>query len=130
MTLFLSFSGYLLPWDQLSLWAVTIGASMVEAVPPQIVGTTLNLIVRGAPEFGAGGLLRFYLLHVVLLPPVGIIALSVHYYKVVIHGHSLPPEAEAVGEDTAKRIPMDSAGLLHAQDPHPRVVLRHRADRR
>jgi len=56
---------------------------------------------------GAGGLLRFYLLHVVLLPAVGVIALSVHYYKVVIHGHSLPPEAEAVGEDTAKRIPME-----------------------
>jgi quinol-cytochrome oxidoreductase complex cytochrome b subunit len=107
VTLFLSFSGYLLPWDQLSLWAVTIGASMVEAFPPQVVGTTLNLIVRGAPEFGAGGLLRFYLLHVVLLPMVGVIALSVHYYKVVIHGHSLPPEAEAVGEDTAKRIPME-----------------------
>ena len=108
VTLFLSFSGYLLPWDQLSLWAVTIGASMVEAFPPQIVGTTLNLLVRGAPEFGAGGLLRFYLLHVVLLPAVGVIALSVHYYKVVIHGHSLPPESEAVGEDTAKRVPMEN----------------------
>ena len=59
ITAVLSFSGYLLPWDQLSLWAVTIGASMAEAAPPEIVGQTLNLIVRGAPEFGAGGLLRF-----------------------------------------------------------------------
>ncbi len=108
VTLILSFSGYLLPWDQLSLWAVTIGASMVEAAPPEVVGQTLNLLVRGAPEFGAGGLLRFYLLHVVLLPAVGVVALSIHYYKVVIHGHSLPPEAEAVGEDTAKRVPMES----------------------
>jgi quinol-cytochrome oxidoreductase complex cytochrome b subunit len=108
VTLILSFSGYLLPWDQLSLWAVTIGASMVEAAPPEVVGRTLNLIVRGAPEFGAGGLLRFYLLHVVLLPALGVIFLSVHYYKVVIHGHSLPPEAETVGEDTAKRVPMES----------------------
>jgi quinol-cytochrome oxidoreductase complex cytochrome b subunit len=107
VTLILSFSGYLLPWDQLSLWAVTIGASMVEKAPPEVVGRNLNLIVRGAPEFGAGGLLRFYLLHVLALPLVGIIAFGVHYYKVILHGHSLPPGAEDVGVDTAKRIPME-----------------------
>ena len=108
VTLVLSFSGYLLPWDQLSLWAVTIGASMAEAIPPEIVGRNINLLVRGAPEFGANGLLRFYLLHVVALPLAGIVAFGVHYYKVIHHGHSLPPEAEKVGEDTAKRVPMDS----------------------
>ena len=108
VTMVLSFSGYLLPWDQLSLWAVTIGASMVEAIPPEVVGRSVNLLVRGAPEFGANGLLRFYLLHVVALPLAGIVAFGVHYYKVIHHGHSLPPEAEKVGEDTAKRVPMDS----------------------
>lgn len=108
VTLFLSFSGYLLPWDQLSLWAVTIGASMAEAVPPEVVGRNLNLLVRGAPEFGANGLLRFYLLHVVGLPLIGLIAFGVHYYKVIIHGHSLPPEDEEVGQDTARRVPMDT----------------------
>jgi quinol-cytochrome oxidoreductase complex cytochrome b subunit len=106
VTLVLSFSGYLLPWDQLSLWAVTIGASMVEAAPPEIVGKTLNLIVRGAPEFGANGLLRFYLVHVLFLPLVGVIAFGVHYYKVILHGHSLPPGDEEVGVDTAKRVPL------------------------
>jgi quinol-cytochrome oxidoreductase complex cytochrome b subunit len=108
VTLILSFSGYLLPWDQLSLWAVTIGASMVEAIPPEVVGRTVNLLVRGSPEFGANGLLRFYLLHVIGLPLAGIIALGVHYYKVILHGHSLPPEAEDVGVDTAKRVPVES----------------------
>jgi quinol-cytochrome oxidoreductase complex cytochrome b subunit len=107
VTLVLSFSGYLLPWDQLSLWAVTIGASMVEAIQPQAVGDIANLIVRGGPQFNEGGLLRWYLAHVLLLPIVGIVALGVHYYKVVLHGHSLPPEAEPVGEDTAKRVPTD-----------------------
>jgi quinol-cytochrome oxidoreductase complex cytochrome b subunit len=107
VTLLLSFSGYLLPWDQLSLWAVTIGASMVEAVQPQALGDALNLIVRGGPQFNEGGLLRWYLAHILLLPLVGIIFTGVHYYKVVIHGHGLPPEAEPVGEDTAKRVPMD-----------------------
>jgi quinol-cytochrome oxidoreductase complex cytochrome b subunit len=106
-TLILSFSGYLLPWDQLSLWAVTIGASMVEAIPPQQVGDVVNLIVRGGPLFNAGGLLRWYLLHIIGLPIALIVALCVHYYKVIIHGHSLPPNAEAIGEDTAKRTPTD-----------------------
>jgi ubiquinol-cytochrome c reductase cytochrome b subunit len=107
VTLFLSFSGYLLPWDQLAFWAVTIGTSMAEAAPPQVVGTNVNLLLRGAPDIGAGGLLRFYLLHVFALPLITSIFIGVHYYKVVLHGHSLPPREEEVGKDTAKRVPMD-----------------------
>jgi ubiquinol-cytochrome c reductase cytochrome b subunit len=105
-TLVLSFSGYLLPWDQLSYWAVTVAVSAAEAAPPaDIVGTNINLLVRGAPEFGPGGLLRWYLLHVLVLPLLLGIFFFVHYYKVVLHGHSLPPGREKVGEDTAKRVP-------------------------
>jgi ubiquinol-cytochrome c reductase cytochrome b subunit len=105
VTLGLSFSGYLLPWDQLAFWAVTIGTSMADAAP--VLGPTVNLLLRGAPDIGAGGLLRFYLLHVVLLPLVGIIFVAVHYYKVVRWGLSLPPELEAVGDDSARKVPPD-----------------------
>ena len=105
ITGFLSFSGYLLPWDQLALWAVTIGASMAEATP--VVGDQVNLLLRGAPELGANGLLRFYLLHVLALPALLFVFFGVHYYKVVIHGHSLPPKKETIGEDSAKRVPLD-----------------------
>lgn len=105
LTGLLSFTGYLLPWDQLALWAVTIGASMAEATP--VIGEQVNLIVRGAPELGANGLLRFYLAHVILLPILLFIFTGVHYYKVIIHGHSLPPRVENIGEDTAKRVPLD-----------------------
>ncbi len=87
---------------------MTIGTSMAEAAPPEIVGANLNLLLRGAPDIGAGGLLRFYLLHVFALPLVTIIFLGVHYYKVVLHGHSLPPGREDVGTDTAKRVPLDN----------------------
>lgn len=107
-TLFLSFSGYLLPWDQLAFWAVTIGTSMAEAAPPEVVGTNVNLLLRGSPDIGAGGLLRFYLLHVFAVPLITAIFIGVHYYKVIIHGHSLPPRTEDVGQDSAKRVPMDS----------------------
>jgi len=105
ITGFLSFSGYLLPWDQLSLWAVTIGASMAEATP--VVGDQVNLLLRGAPELGANGLLRFYLLHVLALPALLFVFFGVHYYNVVIHAHSLPPQKENIGEDSAKRVPLD-----------------------
>ncbi|MFN8494199.1 MAG: cytochrome b N-terminal domain-containing protein [Caldilineaceae bacterium] len=107
MTLFLSFSGYLLPWDQLAFWAVTIGTSMADAVPPQIVGATVNLLARGAPDIGANGLLRFYLLHVFFLPLLLILFFFVHYYKVVHFGISLPAQEEEVGQDTASRVPAD-----------------------
>ena len=105
ITGFLSFTGYLLPWDQLALWAVTIGASMAEATP--LIGEQANLIMRGGPEMGANGLLRFYMAHVLMLPILLFIFTGVHYYKVIIHGHSLPPRSENIGEDTAKRVPLD-----------------------
>jgi quinol-cytochrome oxidoreductase complex cytochrome b subunit len=105
VTLFLSFSGYLLPWDQLAFWAVTIGTSMADAVPG--IGPQINLLLRGAPDIGAGGLLRFYLFHVVLFPLIGIIFVAVHYYKVVRYGISLPPGMEAVGEDSARKVAPD-----------------------
>jgi ubiquinol-cytochrome c reductase cytochrome b subunit len=93
LTLFLSFFGYLLPWDQLAYWAVTIGTSMGEAAP--FVGRELNLLLRGAPDIGAGGLLRAYLLHVILLPLAAILVISIHYYKVAReHGISLPANVE------------------------------------
>jgi ubiquinol-cytochrome c reductase cytochrome b subunit len=89
LTLLLSFSGYLLPWDQLAYWAVTIGTSMADAAP--LIGTQINLILRGAPDIAANGLLRFYLLHVVLVPLGLILFLSIHYYKVGReHGISQP----------------------------------------
>jgi len=89
ITMFLSFSGYLLPWDQLAYWAVTVGTSMAEAAP--LVGNQLNLLLRGAPDIAADGLLRFYLIHVVLLPLAAVLVISIHYYKVSReHGISLP----------------------------------------
>lgn len=107
VTLFLSFSGYLLPWDQLAFWAVTIGTSMAEAVPPQVIGETVNLLARGAPDIGANGLMRFYLLHVLFLPLILILFFFVHYYKVVHFGISLPANEEEVGQDTANKVPAD-----------------------
>lgn len=103
VTLVLSFSGYLLPWDQLAYWAVTIGTSMAESGP--LVGPQINLLLRGAVDIWAGGLLRFYLLHVLFLPLLAILFISVHYYKVAReHFISLPASVEEGDmEPAAKR---------------------------
>lgn len=108
LTLLLSFSGYLLPWDQLAYWALTVFLSGAEAAPaPPVVNQNVLLVLQGGPSLGANGLLRWYLFHVLLMPLLLGIFFFVHYYKVVLHGLSLPPGREEIGEDTAKRVPRD-----------------------
>ncbi len=80
LTLVLSFSGYLLPWDQLAYWAVTIGSSMADATP--LLGDAINKLVRGSVDVGGQTLLRFYLLHIFMLPSIALALISVHYYAV------------------------------------------------
>lgn len=113
ITLFLSFSGYLLPWDQLAYWAVTVGTSMADAAP--LFGAQINLLLRGAPDIAANGLLRFYLLHVVLLPLAAILLISIHYYKVsrehgisqpaAIDEGNVPPEVKKAAKQRVDYIP-------------------------
>ena len=98
ITAWLSFSGYLLPWDQLAYWAVTVGSSITESGP--VVGPAINMIMRGAPDIGTGGLLRFYLQHVILFPLLAILFISIHYYKVSReHSISLPAVVEETEMD-------------------------------
>ena len=109
LTLFLSFFGYLLPWDQLAYWAVTIGTSMGEAAP--LIGNELNLLLRGAPDIGAGGLLRAYLLHIILLPLLAVLVLSIHYYKVA-REHGISQPARFVEGDVSPEVKKDSKRRL------------------
>ncbi len=107
LVLFLSFSGYLLPWDQLAYWAVTIGTSLADKIPPAALGAWLKSIFLGGPEVSGDTLLRFYLLHVLLVPLIAAVFFAVHYFKVVRAGISLPSAEEEVGRDTAKRVPVE-----------------------
>ena len=118
LTLLLTFSGYLLPWDQLAYWAVTIGTSMADGVP--WIGAGLRDLLRGAAEIGGDGLLRFYQFHVVLLPLLAAILLGVHYYRVArIHSISLPARVEegdlpeASRRDALRRIDFLPHLLIH-----------------
>jgi quinol-cytochrome oxidoreductase complex cytochrome b subunit len=66
LTLFLSFTGYLLPWDQLAYWAVTVGTNIASAVP--LVGPKIRELMLGGRTIDQPTLIRFYALHVIMLP--------------------------------------------------------------
>lgn len=80
LTLLLSFSGYLLPWDQLALWAVTVGTNMAGFVP--VVGDQVKFGLLAGKEVTANTLLRFYVLHVLFFPFVIVIFMAVHFWRV------------------------------------------------
>ncbi len=79
-TLGFSFTGYLLPWDQLSYWAVTVGTNLVNYVP--IAGTTIRDLLIGGDQINQTTLLRFYVLHVAVLPAALGLFLMVHIWRV------------------------------------------------
>ena len=100
LTLLLSFTGYLLPWDQLAIWAITVGSNMAGATP--LIGTQgpgaallkigdIALVTStddarfgllGGRFVGAGALLRFYVLHCVGIPLVAAFLMAVHFWRV------------------------------------------------
>lgn len=79
LTLLLSFTGYLLPWDQLAYWAVTVGTSMAGFVP--VVGDIIKKVLIGGFDVGSETLLRFYVLHVAVLPFLIIFTLMIHLWR-------------------------------------------------
>ena len=80
LTLLLSFTGYLLPWDQLALWAITVGTNMVGSAP--VLGDSVVFVMRGGFEVGPNALIRFYTLHVIGLPLVAAIFMTVHFWRI------------------------------------------------
>ena len=81
LTVILSnFTGYLLPWDQLSYWAITVSTSMLEYFP--LVGNWMVGMVRGGPDVGSATLLNFYTFHTGILPVLLLILMSYHFWRV------------------------------------------------
>jgi cytochrome b6 len=80
ITLLLSYTGYLLPWDQLAFWAVTVGSNIAQAVP--LVGGKMRFLLLGGHTVNANALLRFYVLHCVVLPLVAVMLVSIHFWRI------------------------------------------------
>ena len=79
ITLLLSFTGYLLPWDQLAYWAVTVGTAMAAWVP--LIGDQVKELLLGGPTVGSATLLRFYVLHVAVLPLALVGLVTIHLWR-------------------------------------------------
>ncbi|KPJ93622.1 MAG: hypothetical protein AMS18_05375 [Gemmatimonas sp. SG8_17] len=75
-----NFTGYLLPWDQLSYWAITISTGMLEYVPA--VGGWLQDVIRGGSEIGQATLINFYTFHTTLIPVTIFVLLAFHFWRV------------------------------------------------
>ncbi len=80
ITLLLSFTGYLLPWDQLAMWAITVGSNMAKYAP--FVGPDIKFALLGGNLVGQGALIRFYVLHCIVLPLAVLVLLAVHFWRV------------------------------------------------
>jgi quinol-cytochrome oxidoreductase complex cytochrome b subunit len=100
LTLLLSFTGYLLPWDQLAIWAITVGSNMARASPgagtegpmsalmklgdvPLIhAGDDARFALIAGRSIGAATLLRFYVLHCVVIPLAAGFLMAIHFWRV------------------------------------------------
>jgi len=104
VTLGFGFTGYLLPWTVVSKSATDVGIGMISALPSVLSSAIMFLIV------GAGGdateLLRFYDLHVVVLPAVLLVLLTLKMYMLEVHGIAQPPTGQPPDAGEARGLPI------------------------
>ena len=92
VTMLLSFTGYLLPWDQLSYWAITVSTNIAGSFP--FIGEKIRILMLGGAEAGQEALVRFYALHIAVLPVVMTILIGIHFWRIRKDGGlSSPSEA-------------------------------------
>lgn len=89
ITVMFGFSGYLLPWTQLSYWATTVVTSMPTAFPG--IGDAVTQMLRGGEHVSGTTLSRFFALHVAILPPLFLGLMSVHLFLISRIGISATP---------------------------------------
>ncbi|HYT67257.1 MAG TPA: cytochrome b N-terminal domain-containing protein [Vicinamibacterales bacterium] len=80
LTLFLSFTGYLLPWDQLAYWAVTVGTNIASSIP--VVGPKVRELLLGGRAIDQPTLIRFYVMHIIVLPGALGVLFAYHMWRV------------------------------------------------
>lgn len=116
ITLLLSYTGYLLPWDQLAFWAITVGSNISSAVP--VVGSKFHFLMLGGNQVNANALLRFYVLHCVILPLAAVLFVAVHFWRIRKDGglyvRQSEPAAQQVSESAA--VPASPAEPVEAAE--------------
>ena len=87
-----SFTGYLLPWDQLAYWAITVGTNIAGYAPG--AGPVVQQMLLGGQEVGQAALIRFYTLHIAVLPLLITLLISIHLWRVRKDGGLAVNDAE------------------------------------
>ena len=101
-----AFTGYLLPWDQLSYWAVTISTGMLAYVP--LAGESLQRVARAGTDIGPRTLVVFYTLHTSIVPAILVFALAFHFWRVRKAGGVIVPpprDGEPVDDEKVMFLP-------------------------
>ena len=107
VTLAYSFTGYLLPWDQLAYWAVTVGSGLVKYAPG--VGNVMRDFLLGGETIGQAALLRFYVIHVAVLTLAFGLLIAVHIWRVRKDGLLVGEAHESVQSTSTATAPADDA---------------------
>jgi len=81
ITILLSYTGYLLPWDQLAFWGISVGTNMARAVPFGI-GDKISFLLLGGNVVGENALIRFYVLHCFIFPVLAMVLMGIHFWRV------------------------------------------------
>jgi cytochrome b-561 len=113
LTLGLSFTGYLLPWDQLAFWAITVGTNIGGYAP--LVGGKIRELLLGGHAVGQSALIRFYVLHVAVLPSVVVLLTMVHFWRIRKDGGLSRPVWKLGKPKTA--------GLVRIGEPQPELAM-------
>jgi quinol-cytochrome oxidoreductase complex cytochrome b subunit len=106
VTLLLSFTGYLLPWDQLAYWAITVGTNIASAAP--VLGEWIRFVLLGGTTIDQGALIRFYVLHVFFLPAVVFILFAWHMWRIRKDGGLASYDHEVLGQKAEQTTPVKS----------------------
>lgn len=125
LTLGASFTGYLLPWDQLAYWAITVGTNIVSYAP--LIGDAVKGALIGGVEVGHPALIRFYVLHIMVIPGAMLLLVSIHLWRVRKDGglaaNKLPIERSQKEQPLAERQQATAVKKQPAQDTtHPSEI--------
>lgn len=105
-TLLLSFTGYLLPWDQLAYWAITVGTNIASSAP--LVGEQIRFFLLGGNSIDQNALIRFYVLHVFFLPAIVLFLFFWHMWRVRKDGGLAIVDQESLAQKPEVVVPVQS----------------------
>lgn len=102
LTLAFGFTGYLLPWNEVSFFATRVGTDIAATIP--VVGEFIVRFLRGGPDVTGATLTRLFGFHVAILPAIVTALVAFHLLLVQRHGMSVPPSIEKAASEDATAI--------------------------